>query len=299
MDIWTDCQEIQHRFAQLSLPAVNIASKQVGFEADTWQEWLIPALNLYPETLTTTKLRIRFPYTSAVYFSQLLSENSKLGFLSESETGYLLTDKGLHAALTLWKTYITALEKHPFSSHDSLKAAAHGLDALVQNALSVSDPHSKWCLQHNRSTAYSPHSSLICQIHQSLSDLDAWRDDCHLGAWQPYHYLHGYVWEVFTVLWHGEANTIEEITEKLSASRGVSRAEYITAIEELEMRGWLNMDRQNHYTLTRSGMMTRQAAEDYTDEMFFQPFRLLPEADRNTLSAALHTLLEELMATSS
>lgn len=282
-DIWTVSQKVFRGLEGISQTAFETAARSAGFGPGKWRGWLLPAYLIQPEPISSATLRIRNPYTNATLFTRRLSQFAARGYLIESETGYSLSDSGLAAARSLIAASNSALNQMALPAESTLAQCNQLLEKIRQACLDSSEPHSKWCLLHNGSRESSEGHTLICSISQQLSDLAAWRDDCHLAAWQPYHYLHGSVWEVFTLFWRGEAKTIDDVTRICSEKRGIVQSEYHTAINELKMRGWLSVADDGVCTLTSAGYKTRQSAEDYTDEMFYAPFQTLSAAESQDL----------------
>lgn len=289
-DIWTVSQRVLCGLETISQPAFEQAARSAGFAPGEWRGWLLPAYLIQPDPISPAILRIRNPYANAGLFSRRLALFASRGYLIESETGYSLSESGLTAARSLIAAGKMALNQTPLPAESALILCNQLLEKIHQACLESSEPHSKWCFLHNGSHEPADGHSLICTTSQQLSDLAAWRDDCHLGAWQPYHYLHGSVWEIFTLFWRGEAKTMADIIRLCSARRGISPAEYGTAIEELKMRGWLTAADDGLCALTPAGNKTRQAAEDYTDEMFYAPFQTLNETDAHDLLNCLAQL---------
>jgi hypothetical protein len=129
----------------------------------------------------------------------------------------------------------------------------------------------------------------LAQIDQCLDYLNAFRDDAHLAAWQPYG-VSGHAWEAFTFVWRGDAHTAAELAEKLPR-RGHSAPAYAEALSDLAGRGWVEETSDGYaYRITEKGRTLRQQAEEATDRYFFAPWTSL----NNVEIAQLHTLLTRL-----
>lgn len=122
-------------------------------------------------------------------------------------------------------------------------------------------------------TTYGP----LAKIDQHLDDLNAFRDDAHLAAWQPYE-IDGRSWEAFTLVWEGKAQTAEDLAEKLP-NRGYSAGDYAGSLAELVERGWL-APANGGYRLTEEGQQLRQAAEEATNHYFYTPWAILDENEQ-------------------
>lgn len=141
--------------------------------------------------------------------------------------------------------------------------------------------------------AYGP----LAKIDQHLDDLNAFRDDAHLAAWQPYE-VDGRSWEALTLVWRNEAQTAGELAKKLPF-RGYTAGDYAESLAELAGRGWL-MQVDGLYRLTDEGQQLRQAAEEATDHYFYAPWASLNEDEQARLQNLLIQLklkLEQLAET--
>jgi hypothetical protein len=294
MRLWVLCQDVVKSLDQISLSSMQDAAKQVGLENDEWKGWLFPAYILAPDDVSVSKLRIRMPYVHAAFFEAKLVKYAKRGYLTGKENQYFLTPIGMEAAENILQGRQDALSQVKSISPDQSLQLAEILCKIIQNCNDSNEPHSKWCLNHNRrqmesQTVVHP----LVTIDQYLSDLCAWRDDCHLASWQPFHYLHGQVWEVFTLLWREEAHSLDEVCDQLCFKRGFSRVEYIHAINEIEIRGWV-LEQDGALSLTAAGKKIRQSAEGYTDELFLPPFLSISTFEQNQLSDLLISLQNHL-----
>lgn len=295
-DIWTACTNVLRGLESVSQPAFDQAAESAGLIHGEWRGWLLPAYLIQPDPISAAVLRIRNPYANASLFTQRLAQFTLRGFLVETESGYFLSETGFDTARALLAAGQSVLIQLNLPDASILDTCNQHLSHIRQACLECSEPHSKWCLEHNGSRDHGEGHKPICTTSQLLSDLTAWRDDCHLGAWQPYHYLHGNVWEVFTLFWQGQARTIDDIVQICSIRRGFNRDEYLTAIDGLMMRGWLTESEDGSLGLSPSGLKTRQAAEEYTDEMFYAPFHTLTEPAAQELLQALQYIEQQLTA---
>jgi hypothetical protein len=294
MLLWVLCQGVVKSLDQISLSSMEDAAKKAGLENDEWNGWLFPAYLLAPDDISVSKLRIRMPYVHATFFEAKLVKYTKRGYLTGKENQYFLTPLGMETAENILQARRDALSQGKIISLEQSQQLAVILSKIIQNCRESIEPHSKWCLIHNRSQMDSEEGAHpLVAIDQYLSDICAWRDDCHLASWQPFHYLHGHVWEVFTLLWREEAHSLDEVCDQLCLQRGFSRVEYINAIKELEIRGWV-LEQDGVLSLTGAGNKIRHSAEDYTDELFLPPFQSLSTLEQNQLSDLLTHLQNKL-----
>lgn len=262
-------------------------------------EWctgiLFPALSFDPATVTAAKLHIRGAYTAEALFAHRLQQAAQLGLVQEAEDqagAYRLTSHGREAAdMIIQAAYDCMRQLQPLPDEE-LEQLAGLLYRLVDACLKAPSPPGKWCIQLSQRLDSGENAHVVIRIDQYLSNLSAYRDDAHLAAWQP-HACSGQAWEALTLLWRGEAATLDEVFGKLER-RGFSREEYRQALDDLVGRGWLEAENER-YSLTPLGGQIRQAAEALTDEYFYAPWRQLSEADLQALRSLLIRLRENLI----
>jgi hypothetical protein len=291
MDLWETCKELETELNRITLPAIKNTAEEAGLADGEWRGWLLPAYLLVPEGVSVSILRVRTPYASASLYNTKLQKFSARGYLSEADNQYTLTPHGYDTASRMVAASWAALDAIPMVDHELTNRLASILAELTRACLDQLDPHSKWCIQHNHGPLDLERMSPINLVDLYLSDLYAWRDDCHLGAWQPYHYIHGHVWELFTLIWQNGAQTLDQICAQLCERRGITREAYLNATEELKIRGWIS-EQDGQFIVTSAGQKTRQAAENYTDELFIQPFAILDPVRRETFHSDLKRLLD-------
>lgn len=250
MDYWNDLQEITDLLTKISSPAMQQAAEMAGYPNNEWRGWLLPAYILSPNPIDPATLRIRSAYTNPTFFSKLLINQAKQGNLLEENDGYLLSPSSQKTAKSILASARKQIRLLPEQPQDLISRLVQLLKRVLFACGETEEPHSKWCLNHNHDPIVVDTQPGIIQLDQILSDLAAWRDDCHLGAWQPYHYLQGYAWEFFTLVWVGDAHRIDDICQKLSVKRGFSAVVYQTALEELKLRGWLFCENEHVYLTT-------------------------------------------------
>jgi hypothetical protein len=111
----------------------------------------------------------------------------------------------------------------------------------------------------------------LLKIVYYLSDLNAYRDDAHMAAFQP-HGIEAYVWEALTLVWQGSAQTADDLFDQLWY-RGYAREEYAGALEELRRHGWVETIGEGKYQISEQGRAVRDEAERLTDEYFYTPWQ--------------------------
>jgi hypothetical protein len=161
------------------------------------------------------------------------------------------------------------------------------LRRLVESSAAASAPADKSHLHASRRTDPGAEVSLAAQLDQYLTDLNAFRDDVHIAAWQPTG-VDGPTWEALTLVWRGEADTPEALAEKL-AGRRLEPAAYAAALRSLAERQWV-AERAGAYSATEQGRTIRQQVEDETDRMFYEPWGCLDDGEAQELRSLLSQL---------
>jgi hypothetical protein len=256
-------------------PAMDDAAAGFGLPSPEWYGWLLPALILEPEPISTAALSVRAAYTAPGIIDERLVTAAAQGFLTPvSETEYRLTEPARVVARgVIDAAYATMAALEPIPP-DELERLAALLGRLVESSLAAPEPPGRWCITWSRRSDPGGATPLVQRIDQYLSDLGAYRDDAHLAAWQPLT-VDGRAWETLTVIWRGDAATLDDLAQKLSR-HGYSRAEYGEAVDDLVARRWLT-EAAGAYRVTSAGHDVRQAAEDLTDDYFYAPWSCLDE----------------------
>ena len=178
-----------------------------------------------------------------------------------------------------------------YSSSD-LDRAAMLLERIVTACFN--SPFEKWSLTTTHHLASAGEVAALARIDQALDDLNAFRDDAHLAAWQPMG-VTGQAWELFTFLWRGEVKNADEMVEKATV-RGHSREAYQSALEDLIGRGWVRAVSESAFEVTEVGRQVREEAEVATDHNFYTPWQVLNDSeveDMCELLARLKTALTQ------
>lgn len=255
-------------------------------EAPAW--FLIQAAEFAPRPLTVADLRVRDIYASERIVAALLELMASEQWFDRSAAGeYHLTTAGRAVLAQLRERQhqlIAAIVPPPEAQVERLAAL---LGRVIEASL-ASAP-GPWCLTHSRNRAPAADAPPLVQIFQYIEDLNAFRDDAHMAAWRSYD-VSGYVWEAFTSVFTGQADTADTLFNQL-AYRGYSRVEYAAALEELAGRGWIERSGEaDGYGVTAAGRAIQAAAEQRTNSSFYAPWSCLDQAE----SSEIYTLLMRL-----
>lgn len=290
--LWGLCGDASRAISSVTRDVVNPLLERHGLDQPGYIYMLISALRLAPDPVSNVPLGIRSPYTNPPQFENYLAGVAGAGFMVPMGNGeYELTDEGRAALHEIEHAFYVRLGEMGVLSEEDMARLEDLLRRIVESSLEAQEPAGKWCISTTHRGHPSEEYAPLARIDQHLDDLNAFRDDAHLAAWQPYD-VQGHVWEAFTLVWRGEASTAEELVEKLPF-RGYSAEAYAEALEDLVGRGWVE-GTADGYRVAEKGDALRQEAEDATDRYFFAPWACLDVNERNQLFNLLTRLKEEL-----
>lgn len=174
---------------------------------------------------------------------------------------------------------------------DEMDRITELLANVVDAAAELDQPAAKNALEWSLNFEPEDDKLPILNIRRLMMDLFAFRDDTHIAAWKSLE-EYGYVWEAFTYVDSGEANTPAELAERLSY-RGYSKAEYEKALWELVERRWI-AEHQGRFTVTVIGKTLREVVEMRTNQYFDVPWDTLGANEINELKSLMGKLVSEL-----
>jgi hypothetical protein len=231
------------------------------------------AIGNEPEPFSAKEYTRRTPYINADQIELRLKVGVAEGILASDDNGnYTVTDLGKAAVTAVNDVFYTNLgEADPLADGEAAELADL-LHRLVDASLEAEEPLEKWAINNMHNCHPEKEYPPLARIDQQLDDLNAFRDDAHNAAWQA-HEIDGYTWEAMTFIWRGDANSADELAEKLSF-RGYSKDDYVHSLTELEGKGWV-MKGQDGYQATAAGKNFRQGIEETTNRVFYAPWRSL------------------------
>jgi len=245
--------------------------------------WLSMIYDLDPISISI--IQHQTPYTNAEIFHPRLEEAAQKGWLSPTPGDmYQITSQGRSAVETVLDAVYNCMDGlTPLSSSDLMQIRKY-LWRLVERCLQIEAPNIKHnLLMSRRGDPGGQVAEIVC-IEQYLTDLNAFRDDAHISAWDVYH-VNAPTWEAFTLLWRGEATNLDGLCENL-AQRGHQRSTYAAALQGLIRRGWV-MEVGGDNQVTRPGETIRLAAEVATDRNFYGPWDALTADEQDFLWTSL------------
>jgi hypothetical protein len=256
-------------------------------ESPGW--FLAQAREFDPEALTVQKLRVRDVYASERIVQALLEIMASEKWFDVRGAEYHLTDAGREL---LNRTRERTLELFtPFQpmSAQEIERLELLLRRIIETSLTCPEPPGTWSLRYSRRRAPDVNAPMILKLFYHFSDLNAYRDDAHMAAFQPHH-IQGYEWEAFSFICDG-ASTADEIYEQL-AHRGYSRHDYAAVLDELAKRGWLAAQ-NGGFIPSERGRTLRAKAEQLTDDYFYAAWSCLDDGEFDELCLLLVKLNDE------
>ena len=251
--------------------------------------WLFAALTFEPETITPNRLRIRNPYTAEEFYPRELEAVARAGFFVEApQTEFSLAPSARAGTLRLIADGRALMaQADPLPPADSSRLASLS-GRLARAALDTPPMPENWSIRLSYRIMPEAEPPLP-YFEQAVSCLHAYRDDAHLAAWKPGG-LDAPALETLTLLWRGEADSLESVCEKLKG-RGHLTQVYAGALAELRKRGFLEGPDAGP-RLTESGKSFREKIEQDTDRYFFAPWSCLTDAEKVEM-AGLATRLRD------
>jgi hypothetical protein len=263
-------------------------------EAQAQDAWfvLLTCAGAEPDALTADALAALAPYTAPDQREERLGKALQGGFLSEESPGhYRLTVSGREALAAFFDYAQAAIAAVPVLDTADLETVARLLQRIVEATAGLPEPASKNNLAGSRWTDPGPEGAVMARIDQYLTDLQRYRDDAHIAAWQPYG-VGGRSWEAFTLLWRDQAHTAGELVENLPY-RGYSADDYGETLQSLARQGWIEAVGDT-WRVTRRGRALREEAEEATDAYFYAGWDTLDSTELELLGSLLAQLLAAL-----
>ncbi len=284
------CGEASQAIYTATRPFINPFIDETGLTQPRMVHMLLLARAIEPDPISPERVCRRYPYATQESWTQpmvTLTERQLLTALGDGS--YQLTPGGCAIVTRLLKEFyggLAGLEEaieveYPAVDRDRLAALLQAIVTACFNApiatANLKDSH-----------GLVPTGSTLAQIDQALDDLNAFRDDAHLAAWQPLQ-VAGEAWELLTLMWRGEVKNADDMAEK-AVFRGHSREAYQSALGDLIGRGWVRAASENAFEVTEIGRQVREEAEAATDRNFYTPWLTLSETETNDVRDLLARL---------
>jgi hypothetical protein len=263
-------------------------------EADALDGWfaLLSSAAVDPAPLTIEDFEALTPYAAPQRVRQLIDSALEGGFVSGDEgSGFRLTDKGRSVLSAFFDTAHELISSAPVLPQDDMQRLVGLLQRLVEASESLPYPEEKPNLARSRWTEPGESAPDTVRVDQYLTDLQLFRDDAHITAWQA-NDVDGRSWETLTFLWRDDVHTAAELLEKLPR-RGYTEEDYAASLAYLAGKGWIS-PAGHDWQLTANGRQIRQEAEEETDRIYFAGWNTLDETELNDLDDLLQRLLDQL-----
>jgi hypothetical protein len=288
--IWPLCGEASQAIYTATRPFVTPFIDETGLTQPRVVHTLLLARALEPESISPERVCRRYPYaTQASWTQPMVTLTERQLLTAQGDESYQLTPGGRALVTRLLKEFYSGLAgieksiepEYPAGDRDRLAAL---LDKLITACFTA--PIATTNLKDSHGLV--PTGSTLARIDQALDDLNAFRDDAHLAAWQPLE-VAGEAWELLTLMWRGEVKNADEMAEK-ATFRGHSREAYQSALGDLIGRGWVRAASENAFEVTEAGRQVRKEAEAATDRNFYTPWLTLNETEIDDLRDLLARL---------
>lgn len=288
--LWKSLQAVEEQLGRLYEPAIT------GFAADQGIDLrmigtLVGALTYEPGTISPEAMLLRSPYQAETALTARLHAAEEKGLLFEPEPGeFRLTSEGrTMVGQVLEAARLIMARADPLPLADS-QTAASLLGRLVQACLSMPPPPKPLAvtLGYRLMPAEDPP---LPYTEQAISCLFRYRDDAHIAAWKPSG-LSAAALESLTLLWRGEAHSLDGLLEHLSV-RGHEPHVYQEALAELAQHGLVE-GAADELQPTPVGRSFRRQVEHDTDRLFFAPWKCLKPAEKVELACLVSRLREGL-----
>lgn len=231
----------------------------------------------------------RNPYANREVMQTRIQECAARGWLILEENGFVATQKAQDFFAGITQVLIDHMARREAGVDVDIPRLTDLLGRLVQAARTVGVITDKPNIEFAHYYETADKTPSLVWVRRHLVTIGAYRDDSHIASWKPLG-LPGYVWETFTFVWQGDANTAAGLAEKL-AGRGYTEEDYAHALNRLTERGWLAHE-DDHFALTEAGRKVREAAEVTTNRNYAAIFRVLTEAELEELVNLLNALTE-------
>ena len=273
-------------------PVKSKTEAKIGTYSDSDAHLAEIAIGMEPEPFGLAHVYQCIPYANPELFRQDFEGAVRRGWLIISAEGsYRATKKG--------KRYINCLHRELKNVYDRLHplpiAQLEKLNALlgeiVMAMANTSTFNYKPAFEMDLRLAPAA-SSTLQQVCCKLSHLLAFRDDAYLNAWMDQD-INSYVWEAFSLIYKGRAQTATDLASKLEVLRRYDQDAYTAALAELVDRGWIT-ECNGKYEPTVEGLKVLAEVARTMTQYFFEPWEDMEDAKVDQLKVLMEALLKAL-----
>jgi len=250
------------------------------------------AVGLEPDLFGLAHIYQCVPYTNPKRLRQDFKQAVKRGWLTIDPRGsYRATQKG--------KQFQKLLNQEIKQVYSDL----HPLPMMQLNRLDMILSEIITAIKKSNSLDYKPAftidlkltpaaQSTLQKICCKLAHLMAYRDDAYLNAWMEKE-VNSYVWEAFSLIYKGQAQTAKSLALKLEQQRQYDEGVYEEAIRDLVTRNWITYCYGKYEPTTEGLKVLAEVARKLTQN-FFEPWTAMDEAKVSQLQTLLEALLKGL-----
>lgn len=276
-DLYPAIESAYHALQPLYTPALQDGCISAGLSGPEFF-LLLTMPSFHPEPVNAKILQIRGAYTALERYEFLLNSLQSKNLLeSAGDQSYTLTAVGLRTIKEIMQPVYAAMSGIQALSVTEMMDLASRLKDFSDACLAAPEPPGTWCIQHARRNSPEAGASMMVRIEQFLTELTAFRDDAHLAAWRSYE-ISGHAWDVLTLLWVEKSLPLEEINTKLKR-RGNTPEQTLTAVSQLNKKGWVILSEEKIAQITPFGIEIRQIAEETTNRYYYIPFKSFSDTD--------------------
>ena len=252
------------------------------------------AIGMAPEPFGLAHVYQCIPYANPQLFRQDLEGAVRRGWLTINAEGtYRATDKGLRFHKRLYgelQNLYNNLFPLPMMQLERLDAILSEIITAIRNNSKIGyKPAFEMDL---RLAPVAP--STLQKICCKLSHLMAFRDDAYVNAWMEKE-INSYVWEAFSYIYKGQAQTAAELAKLLETQRQYGESAYAQALTELEAREWVS-ECSGKYEPSVEGLKVLAEVARTMTQSFFEPWAEIEEPKINQLQILMEALIQGLKA---
>ena len=287
LDLLNGCTNI---ISQYSFTKANDKIQELDMPPNWGFLWIV--YELEPNPADASGFSIQNPYSAHTGLLNQMATLTDSGYLEKAgEAAYKFTSKGRTALLSaVQEIFASATHLDILDDEAELNEFADVMAQLIKNALNAPAFEKKGSIKRNHTSYPGNDAHSLTRIFQYLTDMNAYRDDCHMATWRWNYDIDGPAWESFTFIWREDAQTPTEVLEKLPF-RGHDESVYVDAFASLKKLGWIAKNTDGKFEVTAEGRTVREEAEALTDEYYMNPIKALG-ADAEKLANWL-TILQE------
>jgi len=291
--VWSLLEEIVETLGDnYAYPAMDKAAQEYSLSPDyyTWAS----AVWLFSSGEFTIRQFMRvFPYGLAQVNEERFMAAIRQGFLTfDGHSRFHATDSGMNVATCIFLAVNKAIAPiHPMPEQ-ALDRLGDLLARISDATFEAPEPPVHFILSRKRDLyrRMGMIESLEGLCAHCL-EMEGHRDDAYITRWQA-HQVEGHAWEMLDLLSRGEAQTFDDLHEKLGR-RGVTEDVHAEDVRELTGRRWVEIA-LGKIQITAAGKQMRAEVEAETERLFFASWSCLSEAELDELASLASQLRDGL-----